>query len=223
MLITTQRTEPDWNNLEYGTLCNLGYNWRIGERESDSEPLSGSARIFKLVMRKHYGSKSERTHPILQPAIYANPLGRVTADVAVPAFFEAARLLRGEWLARMRAVLGNRPARVALQMEKDPIVRELKFLGVMSVKGKRLSPRLWPQTNVLASTTNDLTGQRFGRLVVLDRLPKQKWKCRCDCGRTNTVRSTHLRSGRTCSCGCLQAEHQERQQKRKEARRQAHG
>lgn len=56
----------------------------------------------------------------------------------------------------------------------------------------------------------DLTGQRFGRLVVVESLPSQgkktRWKCLCDCGRETSVSSTHLITGHTQSCGCLQSE-----------------
>lgn len=53
----------------------------------------------------------------------------------------------------------------------------------------------------------DLTGQRFGRLVVLDYLGLNKhrkavWRCRCDCGKNVTAIGTELRSGHTKSCGC---------------------
>ena len=57
----------------------------------------------------------------------------------------------------------------------------------------------------------DLTGQRFGRLVV-ERLCDKgganrpaTWQCVCDCGKKTVVRSCHLRSGRTVSCGCQHA------------------
>ena len=55
----------------------------------------------------------------------------------------------------------------------------------------------------------DLTGQRFGRLVVLKRSDKSGehheayWKCKCDCGNYTTVIGSDLRSGHTQSCGCL--------------------
>ena len=56
----------------------------------------------------------------------------------------------------------------------------------------------------------DLIGQRFGRLTVLEPLPTQgkktRWRCLCDCGRETAVSSTHLVSGHTGSCGCLQIE-----------------
>lgn len=54
----------------------------------------------------------------------------------------------------------------------------------------------------------DLTGERFGRLLVLGRVGSQAksgnalWRCRCDCGRETTSAGTDLRR-RTRSCGCL--------------------
>lgn len=54
----------------------------------------------------------------------------------------------------------------------------------------------------------DLTGQRFGRLVVLyksksDKPSYPRWICICDCGEQKNVRQAHLRGGSTNSCGCL--------------------
>lgn len=54
----------------------------------------------------------------------------------------------------------------------------------------------------------DLTGKRFGHLLVVRRLPKQpnrpyRWRCKCDCGKTVSVRGDVLRYGFTKSCGCL--------------------
>lgn len=51
----------------------------------------------------------------------------------------------------------------------------------------------------------DLVGHRFGRLVVLSRsATSAKWVCRCDCGNLVEVTITHLKTGHTKSCGCLQ-------------------
>ena len=51
----------------------------------------------------------------------------------------------------------------------------------------------------------DLVGHRFGRLVVLSRsATSAKWVCRCDCGNLVEVTTTHLKTGHTKSCGCLQ-------------------
>ena len=52
----------------------------------------------------------------------------------------------------------------------------------------------------------DLTGQRYGRLTVLAPAEniggKTAWLCRCDCGRETVVKTRHLRSGHTKTCGC---------------------
>lgn len=55
---------------------------------------------------------------------------------------------------------------------------------------------------------NDITGRRFGSLVVLEATDIRErgfivWKCKCDCGNTVTVRSDFLKNGKTESCGCL--------------------
>ena len=58
----------------------------------------------------------------------------------------------------------------------------------------------------------DLTGQRFGRLVVIERDKETSkkygtfWKCKCDCGTVKSIASIALRSGLTQSCGCLNRE-----------------
>jgi hypothetical protein len=48
----------------------------------------------------------------------------------------------------------------------------------------------------------DLTGQRFGRLVVVRYLGDSRWECACDCGTTHQANATHLRGGKILSCGC---------------------
>lgn len=55
----------------------------------------------------------------------------------------------------------------------------------------------------------DLTGKRYGRLVVQARLPYKSrrrsamWATLCDCGKELHIASEYLRSGNTQSCGCL--------------------
>lgn len=53
----------------------------------------------------------------------------------------------------------------------------------------------------------DITGKRFGKLVVIEEagrtVGKQVlWLCRCDCGKEPIVRGVCLRNGHTTSCGC---------------------
>lgn len=61
----------------------------------------------------------------------------------------------------------------------------------------------------------DLTGQKFGRLTVIERAedyisPNGKktpqWKCKCECGNVKIVVGNILKRGLTQSCGCLQKE-----------------
>lgn len=61
------------------------------------------------------------------------------------------------------------------------------------------------------SKFNDLTGQQFGRLVVISSAGSNKhkcflWNCVCECGNESIVLGSNLRSGKTKSCGCYQRE-----------------
>lgn len=61
----------------------------------------------------------------------------------------------------------------------------------------------------------DLTGQSFGRLLVLNRAEDHvcpsgyknvQWLCKCECGKEAVVSGKALRKGTTQSCGCLASE-----------------
>ena len=57
----------------------------------------------------------------------------------------------------------------------------------------------------------DLTGQKFGRLTVIERVEnnkhgKARWKCECECGNDVFIPTGDLKSGRTQSCGCFNKE-----------------
>ena len=57
----------------------------------------------------------------------------------------------------------------------------------------------------------DLTGKRYGRLVVIQEGCRNKhggrrWKCRCNCGQLTIVFQDDLKRGHTRSCGCLNSE-----------------
>lgn len=61
------------------------------------------------------------------------------------------------------------------------------------------------------SRFQDLTGQRFGRLVVVayegrDCHRTSIWRCVCDCGNEAVTKSRELKSGDTKSCGCRNRE-----------------
>jgi len=57
----------------------------------------------------------------------------------------------------------------------------------------------------------DLSGKRFGRLIVINESKKDDkgkiyWSCLCDCGKSTITRGDRLKEGRVSSCGCLQKE-----------------
>lgn len=57
----------------------------------------------------------------------------------------------------------------------------------------------------------DITGCRFGRLVVLERAYIDtdnfiRWKCLCDCGSIYYGRAYPMKNGSINSCGCLEKE-----------------
>lgn len=69
-------------------------------------------------------------------------------------------------------------------------------------------------TTISSEKTQDLTGKRFERLVVLnlysnsftEQTNTTKWLCQCDCGNTTIVSHGNLINSTTRSCGCLQKE-----------------
>lgn len=61
----------------------------------------------------------------------------------------------------------------------------------------------------------DLTGQRFERLLVVERAEDHisksgihtvSWLCECDCGKQIITQSLNLRNGHIKSCGCLRSD-----------------
>ena len=62
-------------------------------------------------------------------------------------------------------------------------------------------------------TVKDITGERFGKLVVAGfagygQSGKQRvslWKCQCDCGNNCIVQGYLLKNGRRKSCGCIRS------------------
>ena len=58
--------------------------------------------------------------------------------------------------------------------------------------------------------TGDLSGQRFGKLMVIEYVGSSRsgsvYRCRCDCGNETEVNATNLRDGSTTSCGCARSE-----------------
>lgn len=57
----------------------------------------------------------------------------------------------------------------------------------------------------------DLIGEKFGRLIVLEKLKERKdkrivYRCQCNCGTIIDVKKIYLTTGETKSCGCLKTD-----------------
>ena len=56
----------------------------------------------------------------------------------------------------------------------------------------------------------DLTGMRFGKLLILQyaysKNKRAVWKCQCDCGNVCFITGRYLKQGSTKSCGCYVAQ-----------------
>lgn len=64
----------------------------------------------------------------------------------------------------------------------------------------------------------DITGRRYGRLVVTGHAgkgygkngePYNLWECLCDCGNKKLVKTASLKNGNTKSCGCMKSSYME--------------
>ena len=78
---------------------------------------------------------------------------------------------------------------------KKTISNRLEKLGIKNKYG-------------LIKEFQDISGQRFGRLVVTefshrDKFHKPVWNCICDCGRQRKINGPSMQKGLTKSCGCL--------------------
>lgn len=67
----------------------------------------------------------------------------------------------------------------------------------------------------MVKVKQDLVGQKFGRLTVLEQADDYidnkgkhyaQWRCKCDCGNEIVTLGNHLKKGNTKSCGCFRDE-----------------
>ena len=77
-------------------------------------------------------------------------------------------------------------------------------------KWHKISPTFDEISTTWTSRMKDITGRRYGRLVVIEFEYKYKnqsfWLCQCDCGKLIVTRINALNMGRTTSCGCYKFE-----------------
>ena len=88
---------------------------------------------------------------------------------------------------------------------KDIAVSDLR-------SGRTTSCGCWLRESAHVRKLEDITGEKFGRLTAVRRLPENilgsgaAWLCRCDCGKKIKSTVHRLRRGNTKSCGCLKAD-----------------
>ena len=80
------------------------------------------------------------------------------------------------------------------------------------IKGLTKSCGCYQKEVVSKRLLEDLIGQKFGRLTVIELFKhptdnkRTYWKCKCECGKEPIVRAGSLKAGNTKSCGCLKRE-----------------
>ena len=87
--------------------------------------------------------------------------------------------------------------------------------GSSVVSSKNLERKKYPTRSCgcgMYQIKNNLVGQRFGRLLVVEKVKgktmkngyeEQTYKCKCDCGKDVVLPYASLTTGNTKSCGCL--------------------
>lgn len=80
------------------------------------------------------------------------------------------------------------------------------IIGSHLISGATKSCGCYRRERIIQSRTKDVSGQRFGLLVALESIGKDKlnrtlWKCVCDCGKTKNVPIRSLMCGDVSTCG----------------------
>ena len=98
---------------------------------------------------------------------------------------------------------------------KDCIVNSRNLL-----RGSTKSCGCFRKETVSKRRVIDLTGQRFGRWLVLKEFGRTAernvlWMCKCDCGIEKPVNAAMLRNGMSKSCGCLKSDNMKNRRREK--------
>jgi len=91
--------------------------------------------------------------------------------------------------------------------EHIAIAGNLQSGGVESCGCLRREQKQAHMRTIAGRNAAELTGQRFGKLIVLRRMPSERrtlWECLCDCGAMSIKKGKYLVNGDTRSCGCEQ-------------------
>lgn len=98
---------------------------------------------------------------------------------------------------------------ITKQIQLNKKARPVKQCPTCSLKEnkKRIS-------NVGKQSSNNLIGQKFGKLLVLSKTDKRYrnnviWHCKCDCGNEKDILGIDLLRGHTTFCGCIKSRGEE--------------
>lgn len=93
---------------------------------------------------------------------------------------------------------------------------ELEVARIRLISGNTKSCGCYAKQITSEIMSKDYTGQKFGRLSVVERIagqyytnkgiPQVKYRCVCECGKEVLVNTGSLQSGNSMSCGCLNIE-----------------
>ena len=205
--VTVTEFIPDWNDLAWSTTTLLGAE-------------GGNPGLPEAIVNRFYGAMAS---PNELGTRFVNPRFVVTGRGPTAEFIRAARRAQITWFKDVKAVFGKAGLAKQEIERPDPITRQLCFTGVMIIQGKYFPPGVWwerygnlakrkrnTKKQKRRSTPRQLTGQRFGKLTVVNRHERGSWWCLCDCGQEKPIRGCHLRAGRTKSCGCLRIANQQK-------------
>jgi len=118
----------------------------------------------------------------------------------MPAKMDISNQRFGKWVALRRTYKSMWLCRCDCGNEKEVSIANLR--GGLSKQCRSCADKRQPYNFI------DLTGKRFGKLVVISRVKngpygRGSWLCKCDCGNEKICKSAHLLKGDTKSCGCL--------------------
>ncbi len=196
--LETIQCRVNWSEPAWSTLQNFGV---IGAPPGpDKQILLVFLGLLNYQRKhRHFGS------------IFVNPAFVVVAPTPSRQFIRLARQAQRSWLGQCRKLLFPGGGLTRAIKRTNPLLRQLKYLGVLLVNGKHLNSQQWPAgEKTLPPARLDLTDRVFGRLTVEAMLPKGQCSCRCRCGGHSTPRAKHLLRGKTRSCGCLPIERTKR-------------
>lgn len=117
----------------------------------------------------------------------------------------------GRWTVLSRAatrLMGGKSVSYWICQCKCGTLKEVKQSGLLANETRSCGCL---QRESASRQFKDITGQRFGRLIVIQRSERKScrewlWECVCDCGNVIETAGSRLRNATSRSCGCLQKE-----------------